>query len=97
VEHLILFENFILSTILVMKFKFDVNHKGKKSYPLKSFSFFFFFLFVTANYQAEVQLPPLRRRRLNRRTDVAVLIEDESRPLSSSDKNSARSFKKSYK
>ena len=80
-----------------MKFKFDVNHRGKKSYPLESFSFFFFFLFVTANYQAEVQLPPLRRRRLNRRTDVAVLIEDESRPLPSSDKNSARSFKKSYK
>ncbi|KAG0751389.1 hypothetical protein G6F62_015000 [Rhizopus arrhizus] len=43
------------------------------------------------DYQAEVQPPPLRRRRLNRRTDVAVVIEDESRSLPSSDNDSALS------
>lgn len=41
--------------------------------------------------EAEVQPPPARRPRLNRRIDVAVVIEDESRALPSSDNNSALS------
>ncbi|KAG1044320.1 hypothetical protein G6F43_011469 [Rhizopus delemar] len=44
------------------------------------------------DYQkAEVQPPPARRPRPNRRIDVAVVIEDESRALPSSDNNSALS------
>ncbi|EIE90072.1 hypothetical protein RO3G_14783 [Rhizopus delemar RA 99-880] len=41
--------------------------------------------------EVQVQSPPARRRRLNRRSDVAVVIEDESNALPSSGNSSALS------